>query len=108
MVRTLRSAESIQTWPLILKPALISWLSSIMPAMVSARLIIIDDVDVHTPIESEAEQIVLSHVIRRADKKIYLDMHHEIRAIQADPEANSLSGKIKWFVLLPGFIGRLF
>jgi len=72
------------------------------------RLILFDDVDVHTPIESEMNQVALTHVIRNANRKSFLEIHKEIREIQVAPEANPLSGKIKWFVMLPGFIRRLF
>ncbi|MBW2085851.1 MAG: hypothetical protein JRI54_07475, partial [Deltaproteobacteria bacterium] len=70
------------------------------------RLILFDEVDVHTPIETESGRVTLPYIIRGANNKAFYDIHSEIRAIQANPESDPISGKIEWLVRLPGFIRR--
>jgi pyruvate/2-oxoglutarate dehydrogenase complex dihydrolipoamide acyltransferase (E2) component len=74
------------------------------------RLVVFDDVDVATLIESEADGVAVAHVIRAANRKSALEIHREIRAVQARPASSPqrsgyamrLSGRV------PGFVRRLF
>jgi pyruvate/2-oxoglutarate dehydrogenase complex dihydrolipoamide acyltransferase (E2) component len=74
------------------------------------QLIIFDEVDVNTMFEVEVEgkKIIRPHIIRAVNKKNLRDIHEEIRAFQAEHEGGSEANFIRWFVLLPGFIRRLF
>jgi pyruvate/2-oxoglutarate dehydrogenase complex dihydrolipoamide acyltransferase (E2) component len=74
------------------------------------QLIIFDDVDVNTMFEVEVDghKIIRPHIIRAVNKKTLRDIHEEIRAFQAGHEGSRESNFIGWFVLLPGFIRRLF
>ena len=74
------------------------------------QLFIFDDVDVNTMFEVEVDghKIIRPHIIRAVNKKTLRDIHEEIRAFQAGHEGSRESNFIGWFVLLPGFIRRLF
>ena len=74
------------------------------------QLVIFDDVDVNTMFEVEVDghKIIRPHIIRAVNKKSLRDIHEEIRAFQAGHEDSRESNFIGWFVLLPGFIRRLF
>ena len=74
------------------------------------RLVIFDDVDVNTMFEVEVggHKIIRPHVIRAVNQKTFRDIHAEIRAFQAGHEGSREGNFIGWFVLLPGFIRRLF
>ena len=49
------------------------------------RLVLFDEVDVSTLIETEIDRVALPHVIRAANKKTFQEIHREIRTIQASP-----------------------
>jgi pyruvate/2-oxoglutarate dehydrogenase complex dihydrolipoamide acyltransferase (E2) component len=74
------------------------------------QLVIFDDVDVNTMFEVEVDghKIIRPHIIRAVNKKTLRDLHEEIRAFQAGQEGSREGNFIAWFVLLPGFIRRLF
>jgi pyruvate/2-oxoglutarate dehydrogenase complex dihydrolipoamide acyltransferase (E2) component len=74
------------------------------------QLVIFDDVDVNTMFEVEVDghKIIRPHIIRGVNKKTLRDIHEEIRAFQAGHAASREGNFIAWFVLLPGFIRRLF
>jgi pyruvate/2-oxoglutarate dehydrogenase complex dihydrolipoamide acyltransferase (E2) component len=74
------------------------------------QLVIFDDVDVNTMFEVEVggHKIIRPHIIRAVNKKTLRDIHEEIRAFQAEHEGSREGNFIGWFVLLPGFIRRLF
>ena len=74
------------------------------------RLIIFDDVDVVTMIESEVNRVAIPHIIRAANRKSFHAIHDEIRAIQTRPaQSEQKSG---WLTRLapnvPGFVRRFF
>ena len=70
------------------------------------RLIIFDDVDVVTLIETERSGVALPHVIRAANRKTFRDIHDEIRAVQARParSAQTTSTMNKIAPHLPAFV----
>jgi pyruvate/2-oxoglutarate dehydrogenase complex dihydrolipoamide acyltransferase (E2) component len=74
------------------------------------QLVIFDDVDVNTMFEVEVDghKIIRPHIIRAVNKKTLRDIHAEIRAFQAGHEGSREGNFIARFVLLPGFIRRLF
>ena len=71
------------------------------------QLVVYDDVDVGMLIEHRAG--LMGHVIRRADRKTYREIHDEIRAVQAAP-APAGRGMPPWFraaMRLPWPLSRL-
>ena len=74
------------------------------------QLVIFDDVDVNTMFEVEVggHKIIRPHIIRAVNKKTLRDIHEEIRAFQAGHQGGREGNFIGWFVLLPGFVRRLF
>ncbi len=74
------------------------------------QLIVFDDVDVATlfEVEAEGQQVPLVHVIRRADKRAVREIHEEIRGFQSGYAASEEVQRVRWFVLLPGPLRRLF
>ena len=74
------------------------------------KLVLFDDVDVNTMFEVEVDgrKIIRPHIIRSVNRKTFQDIHEEIRAFQAKHEGGREANFIGWFVLLPGFIRRLF
>ncbi len=65
------------------------------------RLVIFDDTDIVTMIESAVDGVAVSHIIRGANRKTLVEISDEIRAVQADA---ALSGQQKW---LTGWAARL-
>src|SRR5512136_1904256 len=49
------------------------------------QLVLFEQVDVATLIETEVDHVALPHVIRAANKKTFQEIHREIRTIQASP-----------------------
>jgi len=74
------------------------------------RRLIFDDVDIAVLVEHEVEgqKLATLHVIRGADKKPFLEVHHEIRAAQkASVESTPEARKWKLFLRLPAFLRRV-
>lgn len=78
------------------------------------QLIIFEDVDIAVMIEIPLRdrKFPLLHVIRAANRKTFLDIHREIRSIQADPSRSSnFNAKSKkmigLFLRLPGIVRHL-
>jgi pyruvate/2-oxoglutarate dehydrogenase complex dihydrolipoamide acyltransferase (E2) component len=73
------------------------------------RLVIFDDVDVVTMIESVTGGVAVSHIIRGANRKTFVEISDEIRAVQAD---STRSGQQKWLAgwatRLPRFVRDIF
>lgn len=74
------------------------------------RLVLFDDVDVVTLVESEVDAVAIPHVVRAANRRTVRDIHTEIRRIQAEPAASAQrSGALmKLSAFTPGFARRLF
>lgn len=75
------------------------------------RLVLFDDVDVSLPVEraQAGQPVVLQTVIRAANRKSVAEIHHEIRALQATELGDTSWGRwLRWYVLIPGPIRRLF
>ncbi|MBK7585084.1 MAG: 2-oxo acid dehydrogenase subunit E2 [Myxococcales bacterium] len=74
------------------------------------RLVLFDEVDVVTLIESEVDGVAVPHVIRAANRRTPREIHDEIRHIQAQPASSKQrSGLlIKLSRFTPGSLRRLF
>jgi pyruvate/2-oxoglutarate dehydrogenase complex dihydrolipoamide acyltransferase (E2) component len=76
------------------------------------QLVIFDDVDVGLPVERTigGKRAPAGHVIRRANHKTFLEIHQEIRAVQAQPDLPN-KGLPPWFLFflsLPRPLPKLF
>jgi pyruvate/2-oxoglutarate dehydrogenase complex dihydrolipoamide acyltransferase (E2) component len=75
------------------------------------RLVLFDDVDVSLGVErrGQGEPVVLQAVIRAANRKSVREIHTEIRELQSKALVETPWGRwLRWYVLIPGFIRRLF
>jgi pyruvate/2-oxoglutarate dehydrogenase complex dihydrolipoamide acyltransferase (E2) component len=74
------------------------------------RLVLFDDVDVVTLVESEVDAVAIPHVVRAANRRTVRELHDEIRAIQARPGASAQrSGFLaRASRYTPGFVRRAF
>jgi pyruvate/2-oxoglutarate dehydrogenase complex dihydrolipoamide acyltransferase (E2) component len=74
------------------------------------RLVLFDDVDVVTLVESEQNGVAIPHVIRAANRLTVREIHDEIRLIQAKPAASAQrSGMLmRLSSATPGFLRRMF
>ncbi|HSJ54585.1 MAG TPA: 2-oxo acid dehydrogenase subunit E2 [Anaerolineae bacterium] len=76
------------------------------------QLVLFDDVDVGLMIEQKVgeQHALMGHVIRRANQKTYLDIHHEIRAVQSTPipPGRGMPGWYRRAMLLPWPLSDLF
>jgi pyruvate/2-oxoglutarate dehydrogenase complex dihydrolipoamide acyltransferase (E2) component len=76
------------------------------------QLVVFDDVDVALPIERKVDgaRVPTSHIIRGANRKTFLEIHREIRWVQAQP-VGANKGFAPWLragMLLPGPLSKLF
>lgn len=73
------------------------------------REVIFDHVDIGLPVEVtlEGAPFAFTHVVRDASERSVLDIHHEIRAVKADPSRSPTVRKAGWaraYLLLPAFV----
>jgi pyruvate/2-oxoglutarate dehydrogenase complex dihydrolipoamide acyltransferase (E2) component len=74
------------------------------------RLILFDEVDVSTPVERIVgeEKQVIPTILRSANMKSLLELHHEIRQAQSSgPENTGVFPLMRLFILIPTFIRGL-
>jgi pyruvate/2-oxoglutarate dehydrogenase complex dihydrolipoamide acyltransferase (E2) component len=74
------------------------------------RLVLFEEVDVVTLVESRVDAAAVPHVIRSANRRTVQDLHDEIRRVQAAPGASAQrSGRLaRLSAVTPGFLRRLF
>jgi pyruvate/2-oxoglutarate dehydrogenase complex dihydrolipoamide acyltransferase (E2) component len=74
----------------------------------SKRLILFADVDVLTYIEREVagQKQIMPYIVRAANRKTFLEIHHEIRAAQVQDMAKIKGGGAKALQFLPAFLFR--
>jgi pyruvate/2-oxoglutarate dehydrogenase complex dihydrolipoamide acyltransferase (E2) component len=77
------------------------------------QLVIFEDVDVLTyaEVEMDGNMFPLAYVLRSANRKTWLEIHEEIRNLQADPEQSPNARRrhsVDWFLLLPTFARDIF
>ncbi len=58
------------------------------------QLVIFDDVDVVTLIETKVNGVALPHIIRAANRKSFREIHDEIRGVQSDPTRSAQTGPL--------------
>lgn len=71
-------AQAVEAYPMV--QAYRSWRN---------QLVLFEDVDVVTLIETEEGGVALPHIIRAANRRSFLDIHREIRAVQAQPRESA-------------------
>ena len=74
------------------------------------QLIIFDEVNINTMIEVawRDRKIPVFHIIPAANRKTYRQIHDDIRARQARPARGTQAAFMRWFLLLPWPLRRLF
>jgi pyruvate/2-oxoglutarate dehydrogenase complex dihydrolipoamide acyltransferase (E2) component len=74
------------------------------------RLVLFDEVDVATLVESEVDAVAIPHVIRAANRRSVREIHDEIRLVQARPAASAQRSGIlaRLSTFTPGLLRRLF
>lgn len=74
------------------------------------QLVIFDDVNVSTMVEIESGggKVPMPRIIKAADKRTLGDIHAEIRGTQASPHSSTETKFMRWFLLLPALLRRLF
>ena len=74
------------------------------------RLVIFDDVNIITMIEVEMDgkKVPMPHILRAVNRRMFRDLHDEIRSAQAEPQQTVESRFMRWFLLLPAFLRRRF
>jgi pyruvate/2-oxoglutarate dehydrogenase complex dihydrolipoamide acyltransferase (E2) component len=74
------------------------------------RLVLFDDVDVVTLVESEIDAVAIPHVVRAANRRTVREIHEEIRRIQVEPRASAQRSGflVRLSRFTPGFLRRLF
>lgn len=73
------------------------------------RLVLFEDVDVVTLVESEVDAVAVPHVVRAAQRRTVREIHDELRRVQAQPGTSAQrSGALARLApLVPGFLRRL-
>ena len=74
------------------------------------QLVIYRDVNVSTMIEIEVDggRVPMPYVIQAVNRKTFLEVHQEIRAAQRAPGQSTEMGFMRWFLLLPWPLRRVF
>lgn len=74
------------------------------------QLIVFDDVDVATLIETEVNGVALPHVVRAANRKTFPEISREIRSVKAAPmKSEQANGRLSRLAKrAPSFVRRLF
>jgi pyruvate/2-oxoglutarate dehydrogenase complex dihydrolipoamide acyltransferase (E2) component len=74
------------------------------------RLVLFDEVDVVTLVESEVDAVAIPHVVRAANRRTLREIHEEIRRVQTEPAASpQRSGALaRLSAVTPSFLRRLF
>jgi pyruvate/2-oxoglutarate dehydrogenase complex dihydrolipoamide acyltransferase (E2) component len=74
------------------------------------RLVLFEEVDVVTLVESELDRVAIPHVIRAANRRPVQEIHDEIRRVQVEPSASAQrSGALpRLSRFVPGILRRLF
>jgi pyruvate/2-oxoglutarate dehydrogenase complex dihydrolipoamide acyltransferase (E2) component len=73
------------------------------------RLVLFDEVDVVTLIESERDGVAVPHVVRAANRRTVEDIHEEIRRVQVEPRASAQRSGVlaRLSRFTPGVLRRL-
>jgi len=74
------------------------------------RLVIYNDIDINVLLEARVSGLAapVPHIIKAVNKRSYLEIHREIRSVQAAPRESREVGFMRWFLRLPWPLRRLF
>jgi pyruvate/2-oxoglutarate dehydrogenase complex dihydrolipoamide acyltransferase (E2) component len=74
------------------------------------QLVIFENVNIVIMVEAalDGRKVPMPYVLKAVDKKSFIELHKEIRAVQASPRQSQEAGFMKWFLVLPWPIRRLF
>ncbi|HEY6004441.1 MAG TPA: 2-oxo acid dehydrogenase subunit E2, partial [Anaeromyxobacter sp.] len=74
------------------------------------RLVLFDEVDVVTLVETEVDAVAVPHVVRAANRRTIREINDEIRRIQREPAASAQRSGVfsRLSPFVPGFLRRLF
>lgn len=74
------------------------------------QLVIYDHVNVNTivEIESASGKVAMPYIVRAANNKSFREIQDELRAAKHKPQNTRELKFMEWFLVLPGFIRRLF
>lgn len=74
------------------------------------RLVIFENVNIVIMVEAELEgrKVPMPYILKAVNKKSFLDLHSEIRSVQASPTKSQEARFMRWFLVLPWPIRRLF
>ena len=73
------------------------------------QLVLFNEVDVSTMIETQTDRVALPHVIRAANKKTFREIHQEIRTIQASPTKSEQKSRLLDVApYVPAFMHQVF
>lgn len=74
------------------------------------RLVIYKDINITSmfEVEFDLKKTPMPHVFRATNRKSFLQIHDELRAVQNRPHASEASKFMRWFLFLPAFLRRGF
>ena len=74
------------------------------------RLIIYRDINITSmfEIESGGKKTPIPHVFRATNRRTFKQIHAELRAIQTRPHAGDETRFMRWFLILPAILRRIF
>lgn len=74
------------------------------------RLVLFDEVDVVTLVESEVNGVAVPHVLRAANRRSVKELHDELRRVQAEPQSSAQRSGVlaRLSRFTPGVARRLF
>jgi pyruvate/2-oxoglutarate dehydrogenase complex dihydrolipoamide acyltransferase (E2) component len=74
------------------------------------RLVIYRDINITSMFEIEfgIKKIPVPHVFRATNRKTFKQIHDELRSIQIKPHASDETRFMRWFLILPAFLRRIF
>jgi pyruvate/2-oxoglutarate dehydrogenase complex dihydrolipoamide acyltransferase (E2) component len=74
------------------------------------RLVIYEDINITAMFEVEfgTKKTPIPHVFRATNRKSFTQIHNELRDVQNKPHASAESKFMRWFLILPAFLRRVF
>ncbi len=74
------------------------------------RLVIFENVNIVIMVEAELEgrKVPMPYILKAVNKKSFLDLHKEIRSVQASPAKSQEARFMRWFLVLPWPFRRSF
>lgn len=74
------------------------------------RLVIFEDINITCMVEVDfgPRKIPIPHVFREINRLTLTQIHDEMRATQTNPNATAESSFMRWFLLAPAFVRRVF